>query len=130
MGTSTIRLRSIKSSLPSLYPLRHSRDKIFQALYRFSVLQATKSWAGPGNEAKVYQRHVEYLLQRNNPVLGSVLAYFSSLLTRDSIVKTSSHLPQVVQSGQTQMAARTVAGCPRGYHRMHVDLCLYSSGTD
>ena len=48
MGTMTIRLRSIKFSLPSLYPLCHSRDKIFQALYRFSVLE---SWAGPGNEA-------------------------------------------------------------------------------
>ena len=32
MGTSTIRLCSIKSSLPSLYPLRHSHeDKSFQA---------------------------------------------------------------------------------------------------
>ena len=53
VGISTIRLRSIKSSLPSLYSLRHSSDKIFQALYRFSVLQATKfkSWAGSGNEA-------------------------------------------------------------------------------
>ena len=49
----TIRLRSIKSSLPSLCPLRHSHDKIFQALYRFSVLQATKIWVGPGNEARV-----------------------------------------------------------------------------
>ena len=48
---SMIRLRSIKSSLPSLYSVRHSRDKIFQALYRFSVLQATESWAGSGNEA-------------------------------------------------------------------------------
>ena len=37
-------------------------------------------------------------------------------------MKTSSHLPQVVQSGHTQKAARTVAGCSRGYHRMHVDL--------
>jgi len=53
VGTSTIRLRSIKSSLPSLYPLRHSRDKIFQALYCFFVLQATESWAGPGNEARL-----------------------------------------------------------------------------
>ena len=35
VGTSTIRLRSIKSSLP----LRHSRDKLFQALSRFSVLE-------------------------------------------------------------------------------------------
>ena len=31
--------------------LRHSHDNIYQALYRFSVLQATESWAGPGNEA-------------------------------------------------------------------------------
>ena len=51
MGTSTIRLCSIKSSIPSLYPLHHSHDKLFQALYRFSVLQVTESWAGPGNEA-------------------------------------------------------------------------------
>ena len=52
VGTSTIRLRSIKSSLPFSLPLRHSRDKLFQALSRFSVLEATESWAGPGNEAK------------------------------------------------------------------------------
>ena len=51
VGTSTIRLRSIKSSLPCSLPLRHSRDKLFQALYR---LQATESWAGPGNEANPY----------------------------------------------------------------------------
>ena len=51
MGTPTIRLRSIKSSLPFSLPLRHSRDKLSQALSRFSVLQATESWAGPGNEA-------------------------------------------------------------------------------
>ena len=29
LGTVMICLRSIKSSLPSLYPLRHSRDKLF-----------------------------------------------------------------------------------------------------
>ena len=51
MGTLTIRLRSIKSSSPFSLPLRHSRDKLFQALSRFSVLEATESWAGPGNEA-------------------------------------------------------------------------------
>ena len=51
VGTATIRLRSIKSSLPFSLPLRHSRDELFQALYHFSVLQATESWAGPGNEA-------------------------------------------------------------------------------
>ena len=26
-------------------------DELFQALSRFSVLEATESWAGPGNEA-------------------------------------------------------------------------------
>ena len=56
VGISTIRLRSIKSSLPFSLPLRHSRDKLFQALSRFSILEATESWTGPGNEAIVKQR--------------------------------------------------------------------------
>ena len=43
--TSTICLRSIKSSLPPTYPLRHSCDKLFQALY----CSAIKLWkAGRG----------------------------------------------------------------------------------
>ena len=29
-------------------------DKLFQALYRFSVLQATEIWAGPGTKATEY----------------------------------------------------------------------------
>ena len=45
-------LRSIKSSLPFSLPLRHSCDKLFQALSRFSVLEATENWVGPGNKAK------------------------------------------------------------------------------
>ena len=53
MGTSTIHLCSIKSFLPSLYLLRHSHDKLFQALYHFSVLQVTETWAGPWNETIV-----------------------------------------------------------------------------
>ena len=40
VGTSTIHLRSIKSSLPSLH---YSHDNLFQVLYRFSVLQAMES---------------------------------------------------------------------------------------
>ena len=51
IGTSTIRLHSIKSSLPSLYALRHSHDKLLKVLYRFSILQVMESWAGPENEA-------------------------------------------------------------------------------
>ena len=30
-----------------------SREKRYQALHGFSVLQATESWAGPGNEASI-----------------------------------------------------------------------------
>ena len=30
-------------------------DRLFQALYRFSVLQPMESWLGPGNEAKGFQ---------------------------------------------------------------------------
>ena len=51
VGMLTIRLHSIKSSLPFSLPLCHSRDKLSQALYCFSVLQVTESWAGPRNEA-------------------------------------------------------------------------------
>ena len=50
VGTSTIRLCSIKSSLP----LRHSRDKLYHALSHFFILQAMESWAGPGNEHKLF----------------------------------------------------------------------------
>ena len=41
------------TQLSSLYPLCHSPDKLFQALYHFSLLQATESWVGPGNKANV-----------------------------------------------------------------------------
>ena len=54
LGTSTICIRSIKSSLPFSLLLRHSRDKLPHALSHFqSVLQEMKSWVGPGNEAKL-----------------------------------------------------------------------------
>ena len=49
------RPRSIKPFLPQHFlSWHHSRDKIFQSLSRYSVLQATESWAGPGNEATDY----------------------------------------------------------------------------
>ena len=43
--------RTIKPFLPSFLSRRHSCEKRYQALSRFSVLIATESWAGPGNEA-------------------------------------------------------------------------------
>ena len=86
MGTSTIRLRSIKSSLPSLYPLRHSRDKIFQALYRFSVLQATESWAGPGNEASYVQYNCS--LAWPDPTLPDLAMRVSSHSSEIDLTKT------------------------------------------
>ena len=52
-GHIDICLRSIKSSLPFSLSLRHSCDKLSQALSRFSVLQVTDSWVGPGNEARM-----------------------------------------------------------------------------
>ena len=52
---------TIKSSLPFSLPLCHSRGKLSQALSRFSVLQATESWAGPGNEATQFSDHCDIL---------------------------------------------------------------------
>ena len=42
-------------NLPSRYPIRHSYDKIFQALYHFSVLQGVETCVGPGNEAPFWE---------------------------------------------------------------------------
>ena len=56
---SHARPRSIKVFLPAFYPWRHSREKMYQALSCFSILQVTESWAGPGNEAMIsMQRQV------------------------------------------------------------------------
>ena len=48
VGTSTIRLRSIKSSLPFSLPLRHSRDKLYQALPAFLYCKRWKAGQGLG----------------------------------------------------------------------------------
>ena len=42
--------RTIKPFLLFFLSRRHSREKRYQALSRFTVLIATESWAGPGNE--------------------------------------------------------------------------------
>ena len=42
---------TIKPFLPPFLSWRHSCEKRYQALSRFSILQATESWAGPWNEA-------------------------------------------------------------------------------
>ena len=44
---------TIKPFLPSFLSRRHSREKRYQALSRFTVLIVTESWAGPGNEAMI-----------------------------------------------------------------------------
>ena len=66
----TICLHSIKSSLPSLYPLRHLRNKLFQTLSRSSILQATESLAGPGSEASC---KVWVLIQEDGFAFGSLV---------------------------------------------------------
>ena len=52
--------------LCSLIPRLSPRDKLSQALSRFSVPQATESWVGPGNEAICC---VQYSVP--NPVVAS-----------------------------------------------------------
>ena len=48
--------RTIKLFLPSFLSWCHSRKKRNQALSRFTVLEATESWPGPGNKASVHLR--------------------------------------------------------------------------
>ena len=56
-------MRSFWCSLTLACWLAPLTDKLFQALSRFSVLQATESWAGPGNEARldVVSSHLLYI---------------------------------------------------------------------
>ena len=42
---------TIKPILPYFLSQRHSCEKKYQDLSRFSVPQAMESWVGPGNEA-------------------------------------------------------------------------------
>ena len=60
----TICLRSIKSSLPFSLPLRHSCDKLFQALSRFSIRKAGQG-LGTRLVGQVAQRKLIHMLTRN-----------------------------------------------------------------
>ena len=60
---------TIKPFLPYFLSRRHSREKRYQALSRFTVLIATESWAGPGNEATVVLQ-VPYHLARSQAQRG------------------------------------------------------------
>ena len=49
-----------KYELEKLWTLGRHHDDQYQSMLSvacFSVLQATESWVGPGNEAKHYQNH-------------------------------------------------------------------------
>ena len=75
MGTSTICLRSIKSSLPFCLPLRHSRDKLFQALSHFSVLEATES--SNNNDGLAFSNAGQYFKSEcvgNNSIIKTTLS--------------------------------------------------------
>ena len=52
-----------KPFLPSFLSRHHSHEKGYQALSRFTVLEAMESWVGPGNEAS----HVPYSLVNEHP---------------------------------------------------------------
>ena len=70
---------TIKSFLPSFLSLRHSREKRYQALARFSVLIATKSWARTGNEANCSQ----YVCTSPSLLLTQIMDHGSPVLWDD-----------------------------------------------
>ena len=88
VGTTMIHLLSIKSSLPSMsLTINYSRpstaslvprphparwDLGTRLLYRFSVLQATKSWVGPGNDASETSQRIMYVQLQTFVVQKSV----------------------------------------------------------
>ena len=63
VGPRLVHPRTIKPFLPSFLSWWHSREKRYQALSRFSILQATESWVGPRNEATCTHTHTHKCFQ-------------------------------------------------------------------
>ena len=53
----------------------HANEK-----YRFSLLQATESWAGPGNEASCYPQHELFSVQANGNTCKTVTVQYTGIL--------------------------------------------------
>ena len=60
-------LCSIKAFLPPFYPWRHSHEEMYQALSRFTILQATGSWAG------AWERGYKWMVSVDNWMHWSIL---------------------------------------------------------
>ena len=98
--------RTIKPFLPSFLSRRHSREKRYQALSRFTVLIATESWAGPGNEAislvfftlKVYTYIVIVITPRLGTRLGGILGTRFGCCRHDDIITNARRLSDTRQT--------------------------------
>ena len=85
---------TIKPFLPSR---RHSREKKYQALSRFSILEGTESWVGSGNEASYFSGvHEEVVNMYQQMVLCSILMFSRSLLI--NIITKNFSLSQAVSN--------------------------------
>ena len=80
----TIYLHSTKSSLPSLYPLHHPCNKVFQAL---SVLQSNQTWEEPGNDAS------KMLCPPTSLLPSDVNPYFTATPTCTALITMCKLLP-------------------------------------
>ena len=63
--------------LPSLVPRLSPRAN---EKYRFSVLQVTESWAGPGNKASCYPQHELFSVQANGNTCNTVTVQYIGTL--------------------------------------------------
>ena len=88
-----VRPRTIKPFLPPFLSRRHSREKRYQALSRFTVLEAMESWAGPGNEANSAVFPMDYVsvlvITSEEKVVYVVNSHSCLLLTSMSDVRLS-----------------------------------------
>ena len=104
----TICLHSTKSSLPSLYPLHHPCDELFQAL---SALQSNQIWEGPGNDAS------EMLCPPTSLLPSDVDVYFTATPTCTALMTMCKLLPNYdtllnSEHNEGEEEGNTVCGSP------------------
>ena len=81
-----VRPRTIKPFLPFFLSWRHSLEKRYQALSRFTVLQVMESWARPGNEANV----LPYCTLRFNQVVEFChVIHYMTVSVAKAVLKTT-----------------------------------------
>ena len=110
-----VRPCTIKPFLPSFLSWHHPHEKRYQALSRFTVLEVTESWAGSGNEAKIYLQVWYINKQRNVFMLCKIIP--TCIKMRQEQISNSLHIR--AQEWLEQYICALVQVTIKKHHKQH-----------